>query len=80
MIVLESIIAAYMTVLVISYWVNKFTPGISGKWMLIIGIISFIAVLLFQLFAPEALIFPVLLVGFGILMITVLVFWISGNK
>lgn len=80
MIVLFSFMVAYLTVMVVSYWANKFSPGISGKWMLIIGIISFVVALLFQLFAPETLIFLVSLVGFGILMLTLFVFWISGNK
>lgn len=80
MIVLESIIAAYMTVLVISYWTGLFSGGLSGKWMLIIGLLSFLAILLFQIFAPESWMFPALVIGFAILMITLLVFTITSRR
>jgi hypothetical protein len=80
MIVLYSIIAAYMTVLVISYWTGLFGRGLSGKGMLITGLLSFLAILLFQIFAPESWKFPALVIGFAILMITLLIFSITSRR
>lgn len=73
MILLFSLLGAYFAVLVVSFWVDKFGGDLSGKGMLLTGLISFLAILLLQLFAPESMITPVLLIGVGIIVFTLII-------
>lgn len=79
MILFFSLIGAYLAVLVVSFWSNKIGKGLSGKGILLTGLISFLSICLFQLLAPEALITPALLIGLGIIVFTLIVLWIFGN-
>lgn len=73
MILFFSLLGAYFAVLVVSFWSDRLGGDLSGKGMILTGIISFLAILLFQLFAPEALITPALLIGVGIIVFTLII-------
>ena len=72
-------IGGYLGMLVISYWARKLGKVLSGKGTLLTGLFSFLAAFLFLLLAPESLLIPVALIFLGILMLTLIIFWISGN-
>lgn len=71
--------AAFFAVLVISYWANKLGGGLSCMGMVLTGLISFVAAVLFLLLAPENWHTPAMLVGVGIIAITLIVLLITGN-
>jgi hypothetical protein len=78
MIVFYSFIFAFIAVVMVSALVNRFGNGMGGVAMLITGLLSFVAAILFQLFAPKEWYFPVLCVAMAILMIALLVFIVSN--
>jgi hypothetical protein len=80
MIVLFALLFSFCTVFVVYFWSEQFGCGFDGIGLIIIGLLSFAASILFQLFAPEEWKFPVLCVAMGILMITLLVNIITSRK
>lgn len=79
MILFYGLLCAYLGVLVVSFWANKLGNGLSGKGMLITGLFSFSASCLLQLFAPDTILAPVLYISLGIVVLTLITLWISGN-
>lgn len=75
---LLAILFAYVTFLVINYWVNKIAGGFSGLGTVLTLIITYVAICLLLLFAPEAVLVTALIIVLGILMLTLLIFWIAG--
>ena len=74
---LFSLMGGYFTVLVVSFWTNKLGEGISGKGILITGLLSFFATYLFLVFAPEKLFTPAALIFVGIVTVTLIAFWLT---
>lgn len=70
---------AYATFLVINYWVSKIVSDFSILGMFLTLIITYAAFCLLILFAPEAVLVTALIIILGIIMLTLLIFWIAGR-
>ena len=70
-------IAAYITVLVISFWINNLGGHVSFPGLALIFVISAILIFVFLLLAPANLRLIATLIGAGIVLITLIIHLLS---
>lgn len=79
-VLMPAALSGFMAMLVVSYWANKIGSGVSGKlilWSFLVTTAVVCVLLLVPAFEP--VLEPLLYVGVGIVVITLILLWITGK-